>query len=194
LLGGFVIIAAGIAMTVHADLGLAPWDVFHQGVALRTGLSFGTATMVVGAGVFVFWFPLRQRPGIGTILNVLLIGPCADLWLFLLPVPHAMPWRIAYLVVGATILGVGGGFYIGAGLGPGPRDGLMTGLAARGLPVRWVRTVLEVAATGAGWMLGGSVGAGTVLVALSIGHIIEPTLAWSSRINGQVPVKVEVLP
>lgn len=181
LLFGFAIMGLGVAMLLAADLGAAPWDVLHQGIARRTSLSVGATVIVVGLLVFAAWIPLRLRPSWGTILNAVLVGPMIDLGLMALPQPHGLPSRIAHLLLGTLLFGLGGGLYIAAGLGPGPRDGLMTGLADRGLPVRWVRTGLELAALAIGWALGGTVGVGTLVVALALGHIIQPVMVWAGH-------------
>lgn len=181
LLSGFVVMATGVAMVVHAELGAGPWDVLHQGVDLRTPLSFGTAVIVVGFVVFLGWIPLRQRPGVGTLLNVLVVGLFADAALWLLPTPEALAARVAFLLAGTVLLGIGAGTYIAAGLGTGPRDGIMMGLAARGIPVRWVRTGMELTALTVGWLLGGTVGVGTLVAGLGVGHVIQPTLRFYER-------------
>jgi uncharacterized membrane protein YczE len=146
--------------------------VFHQGLARRTGLSIGTVTIAVGALVLLLWIPLRQWPGIGTASNVVVIGLAVDGWIAVLPTTHSWPARSAFLVVGVLLCGVATGLYIGASLGPGPRDGLMTGLVARsGRSIRLVRTAIELAVLAAGFALGGTVGVGTVLYAMSIGPL-----------------------
>ncbi len=175
---GMVGIGLGIALSIRADLGLAPWDVFHQGVAERTGLSLGVVIMSVGVAVMLAWIPLRQRAGLGTVINVLVIGPSLDLWLQILPETDVGAARASYLVGSCLTFGFAGGLYIGAALGPGPRDGLMTGLSARGFTVWKVRTVLELSVLLAGWLLGGSVGIGTVVIALSLGPITHVALGW----------------
>lgn len=180
LLSGLVVMGLGVALLLAADLGAAPWDVLHQGIAHGTSLSVGATVIVVGLLVFTAWVPLRLRPRVGTVLNALLVGPMIDLGLMVLPQPPGLPSRIAYLLVGTLLFGVGAGLYIAAGLGPGPRDGLMTGLAARGLPLRWVRTGLELGALVVGWALGGTVGVGTLVVALSLGHVIQPVMAMAA--------------
>jgi uncharacterized membrane protein YczE len=165
---------------VLAGLGLDPWDVFHQGLSKTLGLAIGTWAILVGVVVLLFWIPLRQRPGIGTVSNVVLVGATMDLVLGHVHAPHAMGARIACLVCGVFLNGVATGAYIGAGLGPGPRDGLMTGLAARGHSIRVVRTGIEVIVLASGWLLGGTVGVGTVLYALAIGplaHVFVPLFA-----------------
>jgi len=163
-----------MALMLRADLGLDPWDVFHQGMAERTGWSFGVVTIVVGAAVLVLWWPMRQRPGLGTVSNVFVIGIAVDQTLSWLPTPEALGWRVGFLVSGVVLNAVAGGAYIGARFGPGPRDGLMTGLVRiTGRSVRLVRTGIEVGVLAVGFVLGGSVGAGTVLYALAIGPLVQ---------------------
>jgi len=178
LLTGLVAMGAGIGLMADAGLGLGPWDVLHQGLALRTGLSLGSLNIAVGVGVLLLWLPLRQRPGIGTVLNVLVIGLVVDLTLALLPEPEHLAVQVPAMLGGVVLMGVGSGLYIGAGLGPGPRDGLMTGVAARGHSVRSVRTALEVTVLVLGWALGGTVGVGTVVLALAIGPLVQASLEW----------------
>ena len=180
LYGGLVLYGVSSSLLVLAGLGLDPWDVFHQGLARHTPLAIGTWAIVVGAVVLVLWVPLRQRPGIGTLSNVVLVGGTMDVVLGHVHAPHAMAARVACLVCGVFLNGVATGAYIGAGLGPGPRDGLMTGLAARGHSIRVVRTGMELAVLATGWLLGGTVGVGTVLYALAIGplaHVFVPLFA-----------------
>ena len=171
LLLGIPILGLGIALTLEARLGVSPYDVLHQGVSEQTGLTFGTVVIAVGLAILLIWIPLRQRPGIGTVVNTLTVGLVIDLALYVLPEPELLAARIALLLVGVVVAALGMGLYIGAGLGPGPRDGLMTGIAAKGFPLWAVRTVLEVAALVAGWALGGNVGIGTVVFAFSIGPL-----------------------
>lgn len=173
LYAGLALYGFGIALQVASGLGNDPWDVFHQGLSRGFGLSIGTWIIVVGALVMLLWIPLRQRPGIGTVSNVIFIGVFADLGLILLPHPGTTLARWAYLITAVVAGGVATGCYIGAGLGPGPRDGLMTGLAARGHSIRAVRTAIELTVLGAGWLLGGTVGVGTVLYAISIGPLTQ---------------------
>jgi uncharacterized membrane protein YczE len=176
---GLVLYGVSMALMIESALGLDPWDVFHQGLAERTGLSFGTITIIVGAAVLLLWIPLRQRPGIGTVSNVVLIGLAVDAALALLAAPDALVARIAFLVSGIVLNGVATGLYICARLGPGPRDGLMTGYVALrpGRSIRLVRTVIEVTVLAIGFLLGGTVGVGTVVYALAIGplaHVFIP--------------------
>ena len=174
LLAGLVLFGLGIALMVRADLGLAPWDVLHQGLAERTGIPIGRVTILVGAVVLLLWIPLRQRPGLGTIANVLVIGVVEDVALSVIDPPSAMAARIGMLLLGIFLFGPGSGLYIGAGLGPGPRDGLMTGIAKRGVSVRLARTAVELVALAVGFALGGTVGIGTVLFAATVG----PNVHW----------------
>ena len=171
LVAGLVLSGISDALMVLARLGIDPWNVFHQGLSLHTGIPLGTWSILVGIGALSLWIPLRQRPGVGTLLNVVLIGAVIDLVLSVVPPPGALLSRVAVLVAGVFLNGVATGCYIGAGLGPGPRDGLMTAMAARGYSLRLVRTGMEVAVLAAGWLLGGNVGPGTLLYALSIGPL-----------------------
>ncbi|MGH3328489.1 MAG: YczE/YyaS/YitT family protein [Streptomycetales bacterium] len=180
LYAGLACFGVSMALMIRSNLGLNPWDTFHQGVAGRTGLSFGTVTIVVGAAVLVLWIPLRQRLGLGTVSNVVVIGLAVDATLAVLDAPDPLPVRVAFLAGGIVLNGVATGSYIGAGTGAGPRDGLMTGLVARtGWSVRAVRTAIEVTVLATGWLLGGTVGVGTVAYALAIGplvHVLLPPL------------------
>jgi uncharacterized membrane protein YczE len=171
LLLGIALLGIGIAMMLQARLGVSPYDVLHQGLAKRTGLSFGTVVIGFGLVILLLWIPLRQRPGIGTVVNTLTVGLVIDLALHVLPEPDLLAAGSVLLLGGVVVTALGMGLYIGAGLGPGPRDGLMTGIAAKGYPLWAVRTVLEVTALLAGWALGGNVGVGTVLFAFSIGPL-----------------------
>ncbi|MGY0005424.1 membrane protein YczE [Micromonospora sp. I033] len=173
LLAGLALFGASVALMVRADLGLSSWDVLHQGLAGRTGLPLGWVVNGVALLVLLLWFPLRQRPGVGTVANVALVGLALDAVLAILPPVSALPARIGLLLLGILLNGVATGLYLGARLGPGPRDGLMTGLAARGLPIGRVRTLIELAVLGLGWLLGGTVGPGTLLYALAIGPLAQ---------------------
>ncbi|MFF3562714.1 YitT family protein [Streptomyces sp. NPDC002574] len=174
LYAGLVLYGASAALQVRAALGLDPWDVLHQGIAKHTGVSIGLVSVGVGALVLLLWWPLRQRPGLGTVSNVFVVGLSMDATLGLLPQPHSLGVRIPLLVAGIVLGGVATGLYITAGYGPGPRDGLMTGLHRRtGRSIRMVRTGIEVTVLAVGFVLGGSVGVGTVLYALSIGPLAQ---------------------
>jgi uncharacterized membrane protein YczE len=163
-----------MAVMVRAGLGLDPWDVFHQGLAGRTGMTIGIASAVVGVAVLLAWIPLRNRPGIGTVANLIVIAVTVDAALAVLPTPTSLPVRAAMMVGAVVLNAISTVLYIGAGLGPGPRDGLMTGLVARtGLSVRLVRTSIEATVLAVGWLLGGTVGIGTAVYALGIGPLVQ---------------------
>lgn len=173
LYAGLALYGAGIGLQIESHLGGSPWDVFHQGLSIHMGLSIGTWIILVGALVMLLWIPLRQKPGIGTISNVVLLGVFADAVMWLAPTPEPLAARWAYLLVGVVATGAATGLYIGAGLGPGPRDGLMTGLNRLGLSIRTARTIIEVTVLAIGWLLGGTVGIGTVVFALAIGPLTQ---------------------
>jgi uncharacterized membrane protein YczE len=181
LYSGLIIFGISSALLVRAGLGNMPWDVFHQGVSRRTGLSIGVVSIVVGALILLLWIPLRQRPGFGTLSNVVVIGVFIDAGLAALPTPGPLALRIAYLVVGTVLNALATALYVGARLGPGPRDGLMTGLAARGLTIRFARTGIEIIVVVIGFLLGGTLGFGTLVFALTIGPLVQlllPLFLW----------------
>jgi uncharacterized membrane protein YczE len=181
---GVILYGVTAAMLVLASLGLDPWDVLHQGLSRTFGLAIGTWAVILGACVLAAWWPLRQRPGLGTAVNALAVGVVMDVVLALVSAPHALGARIALLVGGVLGNGVATGLYIGAGLGPGPRDGLSTAIAGRGHSMRVVRTSIEASVLLAGFLLGGTVGVGTVLYAAAIGPITHhsiPALAVGAR-------------
>lgn len=180
LLVGLVLCGIAFACIVQADLGLDPWDVLHQGVSDLTGIPIGMVSVLVGLIVVVGWIPLRQRLGIGTVANALVIGSTMDVVLPLLPEASTTARQWALLVTGLVIAGPGIGMYIGARLGPGPRDGIMTGLAERGPSIRLVRTLIELTALAVGVALGGTVGIGTVLFAITVG---PNTQFWLERLD-----------
>jgi uncharacterized membrane protein YczE len=178
LYAGLVLFALGEAMVVQAGLGILPWDVLHQGLVRQLGLTIGQWSIIVGVLVLLAWLPLRERPGIGTVSNVFVIGACLDLFIAWLPHPQGLALRVVFLLVGILVNGVATAAYIGARLGPGPRDGLMTGLVRRtGGSVRLVRTAIEVSVVVVGWVLGGDLGVGTVLFAVAIGPVVHVFLA-----------------
>jgi uncharacterized membrane protein YczE len=182
LMIGLVLYGLSGALQVRSGLGLDPWDVLHQGISKHTGLAIGTVLIIVGAVVLLGWIPLRQWPGIGTVSNVVLIGLSMNVSLELLPHVSALPWRIVDMVSGVVLCGIATGMYIGANLGPGPRDGLMTGLARRtGRSIRLTRTAIEVTVLVTGWLLGGTVGIGTVVFAVSIGPLAQIFLPMFDR-------------
>jgi uncharacterized membrane protein YczE len=174
LYGGLALYGVSGGLQLRAGLGLAPWDVLNQGVSRHTGMSIGTAAIVIGAAVLLLWIPLRQRPGLGTVSNVVVIGLVMDATLNLVPAPGSLWLRIPLLAFSVALCGVASGLYISARFGPGPRDGLMTGLHRRtDRSLRLVRTCIEVVVLAAGFVLGGSVGVGTVLYALAIGPLAQ---------------------
>lgn len=171
---GLWLYGTAIGMLVRSTLGLDPWDVFHDAAQKLSGLSFGTVVILSGVGVLLLWIPLRQWPGLGTVANTIVIGVASDATLALLDAPSGLPARTALLLGGIALNGLAGALYIGSQYGPGPRDGLMTGLSRRtGFSLRLVRTALEVTVLVIGWFLGGVVGIGTVLYALAIGPLIQ---------------------
>ncbi|MEV4109628.1 hypothetical protein [Nonomuraea sp. NPDC049695] len=178
LYGGLALYGAGIGLQVESGLGNDPWDVFHQGLGIRTGLSIGTVIIGIGALVMLLWIPLKQRPGLGTISNVLFLGLFADAAIFLLPTPSHLALQGLYVVLGVVSIALATVLYIGAGMGPGPRDGVMTGLVRLGLSVRLARFLIEVTVLAAGWLLGGTVGVGTLVFALAIGPLTQLFTRW----------------
>lgn len=182
LSNGLLLYGISIAFMLNAGLGVDSWDVLHQGLAHRTGVSFGLVVAAISLLVLGAWIPIRQRPGFGTLANAVVVGLVADVFLSILPEPGLLRWQIPMLLTGIALNGIATGLYIGAGMGPGPRDGLMTGLAARaGRSIRSVRTMIEFAVLAVGWTLGGPVGVGTVLYAVLIGPIAEVSISRFSR-------------
>ena len=181
-MAGLSFFGFSLGLVVRADLGLAPWDVFHQGVSQQLGWSLGTVIVATSFVVVVLWIPIRERPGIGTLANAVLVGIWVDISLWILPeVLSSLVLRFVVLAVGIVVNGVATGLYIGARFGSGPRDGLMTGLAARGYSVRVVRTIIEAIVLISGFALGGSVGLGTVLFAVAIGSIAHQAIPFFTR-------------
>ena len=179
LLLGLFLYGIGISLMVRAGLGIAPWDVLTQGLSEQTGWSFGALTNAIGLAVLLLWIPIRQKPGLGTVLNVLLIGPSAQFGLWLFPEFQGLWQQVPAFVGGLLILALATGMYIGANFGPGPRDGLMTGLHRRtGWPIGLVRTLIETSVLLAGWSMGGNAGWGTLVFALSIGPMCAVTMRW----------------
>lgn len=175
LLVGLFLYGIGIALIVRGQIGAAPWDVLTQGIALHTGMSFGLITVLTSGVVLLLWIPLRQWPGVGTVLNALLVGPSADIGLAIIPADLPLLARILLFAAGLLVLAAATGLYIGAHFGPGPRDGLMTGLNRRtGWKIWIVRTGIEVVVVAIGWALGGNVGIGTLVFALAVG----PLCGW----------------
>ncbi|HEX6357308.1 hypothetical protein [Actinophytocola sp.] len=185
LLGGLWLYGVSMALLIRSGLGLDPWDVLHEALSERTGLTFGTITAITGVVVLLGWIPLRQRPGIGTVANILVIAVAVDVTLAVLAPASALAVRIGFLVAGVVLNGLATAAYIGVRLGPGPRDGLMTGFTARtGLSIRLVRTGIELTVLATGWLLGGTAGVGTVVYALAIGPVTQaflPLVAWRMK-------------
>ncbi|MCY1138717.1 hypothetical protein OWR29_11975 [Actinoplanes sp. Pm04-4] len=180
LFAGLVLYGVSMAFMVESALGLNPWDVFHQGLSKVTGISFGLVVILLGIPILLLWIPLRQRPGFGTLANIVVVGFAVDAALSVLPAGGTIPARIGYLVGGILLNGLATGLYIGSRFGPGPRDGLMTGIVGRfpRLSIRLVRTTIEVLVLGVGFLLGGTVGIGTVAYALAIGPLVHLFLPW----------------
>jgi uncharacterized membrane protein YczE len=185
LFAGLWLYGASMAMQIRATLGLDPWDVLHEGLTRRTGLSFGAIVAITGVLVLLAWIPLKQKPGIGTIANVVVIAVAVDVTLWMMPAPQGLLPRILLLVLGIVLNAVAFAAYVGSRLGPGPRDGMVTGFCRRtGTSLRVVRTVVELLVLGTGWLLGGTVGIGTILYALGIGPLTQlflPALTWRER-------------
>jgi uncharacterized membrane protein YczE len=174
---GLTLFALSMALTIRSGLGMLPWDVFHYGAAHHLPLSLGATVVATGVAVLLAWIPLRQRPGVGTVANAVWVGVVVDPALRVLPSADSLAWQLAFLLGGVTLNGLATAMYIGSQLGPGPRDGLMTGLARRsGRSIRLVRTGIEVTVVALGWALGGVVGIGTLLYALAIGPLTQAFL------------------
>ncbi|MEV6300925.1 hypothetical protein AB0M02_16065 [Actinoplanes sp. NPDC051861] len=175
LFAGLILYGVSMALMVESGLGLNPWDVFHQGVSEVSGISFGWVVLLTGVPVLLLWIPLRQRPGFGTVANLVVVGFSADAALWALPAGESIPARVGLLVGGILLNGFATGLYIGSRMGPGPRDGLMTGLHGRlpRLSIRVIRTGIELFVLGAGFLLGGTVGVGTIAYALAIGPLVH---------------------
>ena len=174
LMIGLVVFGFGVALLIRSNLGASSWDVLTQGISHHISLSFGTITVIMSGIVLLLWIPLRQKPGVGTVSNALVVGPAVDVGLFLIPAAEAIWVRVVYIGIGIVIMGFGTGLYIGSRFGPGPRDGLMTGLnRITGKPIWMVRVALELSVVALGWMLGGTVGAGTVAAAVLIGPVCQ---------------------
>lgn len=174
LILGLFLFGIGEALLITASIGVSPWFVLHQGLAFKTGYSIGITTFIISVAVLIFWFPLKQKPGIGTILNAILISVVIDLSLFVLPYPKDFWLQLLQVIFGILLIGIGSGYYLAANLGPGPRDGLMTGLNKQtNLSLNLIRTILELSAVGIGFYLGGIVGIGTIIYAVGIGTSVS---------------------
>ncbi len=179
LLLGLYLVGLGLAMMIHTGLGVPPWDVLSQGLQVQTGWSFGTCAVVISGIVLLMWIPIKQQPGIGTLINAVLIGPFADISKPLMPGLDGWLANLIWMILGMICLAIGGGLYISANLGAGPRDGLMVGLTrVSGWPFWIIRTIGESLVLLTGWLLGGTVGIGTALFAVSIGTLMQMTMKW----------------
>jgi uncharacterized membrane protein YczE len=179
---GLVLFGLGIAVMVEADMGLSPWEVFHQGISRLTGIPLGTVSIIVGIPILAAWWPLGERPGVGTVLNILLIGTATNVGMAVITAPDVLAVRVAMMLGGVVTIAIGSGLYLASDLGPGPRDGLMTGLHLRfGWSIRRARTGIELAVLLLGWLMGGTVGLGTVVFALGIGPLVQAALRIFDR-------------
>jgi len=184
LLVGLILFGVGIALMVEAGLGLGPWEALHQGIARQTGVEIGTVSILLGVPIIALWWPLGERPGIGTVLNVVCIGTSTNIGISLLPTPpaEATALRLAVMAAGVVVIAIGSAIYLSTDLGPGPRDGLMTGASHRfGWSIRRARTAIELTVLVIGWLLGGTVGLGTVVFALAIGPLVQLALGVVDR-------------
>jgi uncharacterized membrane protein YczE len=179
---GLMTVGFGLALMVRAEVGLGPWDVLHQGISKQIGVSIGLVSILVSAPIMLCWLPLGERPGLGTLANMILVGVALDLFMLVLPTATWLPLQFAQMVAGVIIMGVGSGIYLGVGMGAGPRDGLMMGLVRRtGWSVQLVRTLLELTVLALGWSLDGSVGVGTLGFAFGVGPVLQITLGLMRR-------------
>lgn len=182
LLAGLILFGVGIAFMAEADMGLGPWEVFHQGIARQLGLQLGTVSILLGIPILAAWYPLGERPGVGTVLNIALIGTSTNLALAAIPPVEGQPLRLLLMLAGVVTIAAGSGLYLASDLGPGPRDGLMTGLHLRfGWSIRRARTAVEVVVLVAGFLAGGTIGLGTVVFALGIGPLVQAMLRIFDR-------------
>lgn len=182
LLLGLVLFGIGIALMADADMGLGPWEVFHQGIARMTGLQLGTVSILLGVPILLAWYPLGERPGVGTLINIVLVGTATNVALGVIPAAEGQPQQLLMMIAGVVTIAIGSGLYLASDLGPGPRDGLMTGLHFRfGWSIRRSRTAIEVSVLILGFLLGGTVGLGTVLFALGIGPLVQVALRVFDR-------------
>ena len=181
---GLVCFGFGIALMKRADLGLSPWEVLADGISKRSGLAIGTVSILIGPPILLLWLPLGEKPGVGTLLNIVLIGLVTNFCLSFLPLLEALPVRAVQMAVGIVVIGLGSGLYLSTKLGPGPRDGLMTALSRKtGWSMRWTRTGIEITVLALGFLLGGTVGLGTLAFALGIGQVVQPALKMARKIS-----------
>ncbi len=189
LLAGLVLFGVGIALMARAGLGLGPWEVFHQGIAYLTGLQLGTVSILVGIPVLAAWYPLGERPGVGTILNIAIIGTATNVAMGVIPAAQGLPVQVVMMLAGVGTIAVGSGLYLASDLGPGPRDGLMTGLHLRfGWSIRRARTGIELSVLVLGFLAGGTIGIGTIVFALGIGPAVQVALRVFDR-EGRVSAR-----
>ena len=182
LILGLILFGLGETLLITAGVGVSPWTVLAQGISFKTGYSIGLTTFFVSIGVLCLWIPLRQKPGVGTILNTIIVSIVIDVSLPYLPVPELLVFQILQVIIGVVIVGLGSGFYLIANLGPGSRDGLMTGLQKKtNLPIYLIRAILEISAVTVGWYLGGIVGIGTIVFALAVGPFVSAGLFFVDR-------------
>lgn len=192
LILGLWLFGTGEAILINAGIGVSPWTVFAQGVSVRTGLAIGLATAATSAVVLALWIPLRQKPGLGTVLNIVFVALGLEVMMFVVPIPHVFWLQLMQCLVGVAVIGLGSGFYLTAGMGPGPRDGWMTGLHNRfGWPVWVIRFGIEIVVLAIGWFLGGTVGIGTVIFALLIGPFVGYGLLVCGWLGGARTTVVE---
>lgn len=192
LLAGLVTFGLGISLMVESGLGLGPWEALHQGISVRTGIPIGTVSILLGIPILALWWPLGQRPGIGTLINVAIIGTATNVGNDLIPSQGAVPAQVVMMLAGVVVIGIGSGLYLSADLGPGPRDGLMVGLHRRfGWSIRRARTLVELSALGLGWLLGGTIGIGTLAFAFGIGPVVQVMLGIFDR-QGRVAARQDV--
>lgn len=192
LLLGLVVFGLGIALMAQAGLGLGPWEAFHQGISFHTGIPLGSVSILLGIPILVLWWPLGQRPGIGTLINVVLIGTATNLGTAIIPAQTAVLAQVVMMLGGVVVIGLGSGLYLGADLGPGPRDGLMTGIHRRfGWSIRRARTAIELTALACAFVLGGTIGLGTLAFAFGIGPIVQVMLSIFDR-DGRVVRREDV--
>jgi uncharacterized membrane protein YczE len=189
LFGGLLLFGIGIGLQLESNLGSGPWDVFHQGISRHSGIPVGVVSTAMAVPLLLAWLPLGERPGWATVANTVMVGLLIDGSMYLLPAQTWLPAQLLFMLLGVSICGVGGGIYLSAGFGAGPRDGLMMGLHRRsGLSIRLVRTIMEVVVLGFGWALGGTVGIGTVAFAFGIGPVIQATMRWIGALpHGRQP-------
>jgi uncharacterized membrane protein YczE len=182
LIAGLIVFGVGIALMAEAGMGLGPWEAFHQGIARLTGLQLGTVSILLGIPILLAWYPLGERPGVGTVINIVLIGTATNVALGLLPTMSGQPLQLLAMLAGVVTIAIGSGLYLASDLGPGPRDGLMTGLHFRfGWSIRSSRTAVEVTVLVLGFLMGGSIGLGTVVFALGIGPLVQVMLRVFDR-------------